>query len=91
MTFTVLWKPNAASLLAEIWLDAPDKRAVTAAADTIDLLLKNNPLDQGESRGDNLRILIVEPLAVLYDVQEDDRTVTVLSVRHVPSPSDNSE
>lgn len=84
MKYTVTWKPSAQRRLTDIWVVAPDRRAVTGAADAIDKLLRASPQDQGESRSGSVRILIVSPLAVVYDILEADRLVEVLSVRHVP-------
>ncbi len=84
MKYTVTWKPSVKGRLADIWMTAPDRSAVTAAANSIDRLLRVDPLGRGESRSDTARILIVLPLAVVYEVDQDDRLVQVLSVRHVP-------
>ena len=86
MKYTVTWKPSVKQRLADIWMTAPDRRAVTEAADAIDKSLRVDPRDHGESRGGTLRILIAVPLAVVYDIREDDRLIEVLSVRHVPVP-----
>jgi plasmid stabilization system protein ParE len=84
MKYTVTWKPSVKERLADIWMTAPDRSAVTAAANSVDSLLRVDPLDRGESRGGITRVLVVLPLAVVYEVNEDDRQVQVLSVRHVP-------
>ncbi len=85
MRYTVTWKPSVKQRLAEIWMTALDRSSITTAANTIDALLQVNPLDRGESRSGRVRILIELPLAVVYEVREDDRLVQVLSIRHVPA------
>ena len=80
MTFTVVWRPEAERALASIWNDAADRQAVTDAADAIDALLRTDPLEVGESRVVNTRILTVSPLSAYYDVREDDRLVAVWAV-----------
>jgi hypothetical protein len=77
MKFTVVYLPSAENQLAELWLAADDKDAVRTAADEIDRLLSQRPQDVGEARVSNLRILIHEPIAVLYDVRDSDRLVKV--------------
>ena len=57
-----------------------DRGAVAAAADAIDASLEQDPLSEGESREAGTRILIVPPLAVLFDVLEQDRVVSVWAV-----------
>jgi plasmid stabilization system protein ParE len=83
MTFTVVWKPSAEAMLAHLWNTAADRNEVQRAADAIDAQLRRNPLTVGESRGDSLRLLIIHPLGVHYQVSEDDRLVLVLKVWHI--------
>jgi len=83
MTYTVVWRPSAERKLAEIWTGADDRQTVTDAANTIDALLRSRPLDAGESRVANIRILTVLPLSVYYDVHEEDRLVAVWAVWRV--------
>jgi hypothetical protein len=78
--YTVLWKPEAERRLAELWLNAVDRNAVTQAANEIDRRLQTNPDQEGESRSDGRRLLLVNPLAVLFEVVPDDRIVYGLTV-----------
>ena len=80
MKYTVIWRPAAERKLASIWTSADDRESVTEAADAIDALLGTSPLDVGESRVSNIRILAVFPLSVYYDIHEDDRMVAVWAV-----------
>ena len=77
MTYTVVWRPAAEEKLAALWTEADDRRAITSAANSIDTMLRADPLDAGESRVANIRILVIPPLSVYYDVHEDDRLVAV--------------
>jgi hypothetical protein len=83
MKFTVTYKPSAELELAEAWIKAPDRKAVTAAANRIDHLLRTDPRRQGEAREENIRILFERPLAVQFKIQDEDRLVEVLKVRWV--------
>ena len=80
MKYSVIWRPTAERKLASIWTTADDRESVTQAADAIDALLRVSPLDVGESRVSNIRILAVSPLSVYYDVHEGDRLVAVWAV-----------
>ena len=82
MRYTVVWKKSAEDRLAEFWLDAPDRDAVTRAARQIDVRLRHRPQTQGESRTKGRRILLVSPLGAKFEIHEDDRIVRVLSVWH---------
>jgi hypothetical protein len=78
MKYEVVWRPVAEGWLADLWAAGPDRAAVAAAANEIDHVLASRPWDAGEARAGTTRILIEEPLAILYEVVEDDRRVYVL-------------
>ncbi len=81
MIYTVAWTQPAMVRLASLWLQAPDRAAVTLAADHIDALLRVDPYTpHSVSRDDNTRVLVVEPLGVSYTVSDLDRMVTVEAV-----------
>jgi hypothetical protein len=80
MKFTVLWRPFAEKKLTEIWTTASNRTAVTRTADSIDFMLAHDPDQLGKSRFGNTRILIVDPLSVYYEVQQDDGQVWVIAV-----------
>jgi hypothetical protein len=80
--FEVEWIETAAHRLANAWLGADSKTraAITAASHEIDDLLMLDPVHAGESRDVDRRIVIAEPLAATYVVDEDRQRVTVLDV-----------
>jgi plasmid stabilization system protein ParE len=80
MKYHVVWRPTAENQLAEIWTDAADQPDVTRAADRIDALLAYSPGTVGESRTPGERVLFEPPLAVTFEVVEDDKRVNVLRV-----------
>jgi hypothetical protein len=80
MNYTVEWVPVALSDLADLWNHAPDRAAVAAAANEMDARLARDPLSQGESREGDTRILVVQPLAVLFEVDTGNRHVRVFDV-----------
>lgn len=80
--FEILWIDVARDQLADLWIRAADRRAVTAAVDSIDKRLRFDPRDVGESREDPERIAFFPPLVVRFRLSEDDRRVLVVSVRH---------
>jgi hypothetical protein len=53
MKWTVRWIPSTENDLATLWMSAPDKATLTAAANKIDVDLAKNPLAVGEARGGN--------------------------------------
>jgi hypothetical protein len=80
MRYTVTWAKAAEQVLATLWNDATNRKAISVAANAIDKLLLNDPDQAGESREDGTRILLVPPLGVLYSLSKMDRTVSVLTV-----------
>jgi len=79
--FTVRWKRAALDRLADIWLRAADRKAITAASHQIDLLLSDDPENLGESRPRGRRVLLdAPPLGVIYRVDPATQTVYVLTV-----------
>ena len=77
MNWHVDWLPTVEQILADTWMNAPDRVDVTRAADRIDNLLSKNPTAVGESREGASRILICAPLAVYYNVIADDNKVVI--------------
>ena len=77
MKFTVVWTPLARRLLAELWLNASDRSEVQQAADEIERIISSDPMNAGESRVVDIRIIIEPPLAAYFDVDPLDRRVTV--------------
>ena len=80
MSYTVIWLKSAESELAEVWLNATNRDQVTAAANEIDIRLRANPENEGESRTRQRRILLVPPLGVTFEVHRDDALVRILEV-----------
>jgi len=80
MNYTVIWLYSAQEMLAEVWTNATDQNAVTAASHRIDRLLADDPLDVGESRHTNHRLAFDPPLQVMFRVFAADRRVEVVSV-----------
>jgi mRNA-degrading endonuclease RelE of RelBE toxin-antitoxin system len=83
MRWTVVYHRRAEDELARIWLFPTIRQAVTDAAAQVDQILRDSPLEAGESRASGRRILLVPPLGVKFEVSEPDRIVRVLDVWHI--------
>jgi plasmid stabilization system protein ParE len=81
VNYRVLWRRIARNQLADIWLAATDRAAVSAAAHRVDKLLSRDPVGCSESRDPGRRVAIVEPLTVFFRIVEDDKKVIVVTVR----------
>ncbi len=80
MKYTVTWRPKAETTLTQMWLGGRDRQSIQEAAERIEQQLANWPLEVGESRVGNHRILIDDPLAVVYSVWPQDQVVKVVEV-----------
>ena len=80
MTYTVIWKHSAERRLAELWVQTDSRRAMTEAANQIDVWPKHAPGQVGESRPENRRILLEPPHGVIYEIENMDCIVNVLQV-----------
>lgn len=87
MTWTVVWHPAVADKLAELWMEARDRNAVTQAVNRIDQSLRHDAEKQGiEFYGD--RLFVEPPLSVVFHPAVDDRLVKILDVcLHEPRES----
>ena len=80
MNYTVVWLKAAQDHLADTWVAAPDKAAVTSAANLIDAILKHSPFAYSRPRSGGDRVIYVSPLGVAFTVSTADRMVTVWEV-----------
>lgn len=85
MKATVVWTQEAMNQLAQVWLNAADRTAVTSAADRIDAHLKQSPDSTGVPYDDHTYLLIVRPLAVRYEFRAMDNLVVVVGLRELRS------
>jgi hypothetical protein len=77
MNYTVVWLPAAEDDLAILWINAPDRAAVSAAANSIDTQLRRDPYAMSQARSGRKRIMKMPPVAVAFDVSDPDLLVTV--------------
>jgi len=84
MKYTVTYSAFADRQLTDIWIEAPDRKAVSDASSDIDRVLGQRASQIGTPNLDGWRGLVAPPLAITFKVSEEDRLVTVLSVRYRP-------
>ncbi len=75
-----IWMPRAENHLAELWMAAPDRNAVTHAASAIDADLEVLPNSVGKQVFDTVREHSNAVLSVEFEVVEENRYVYVLDV-----------
>lgn len=83
--YQVFWPDDALNELAQIWLNHPQRDAVTVAASSADEMLADAPARVGEELREGLCLLRVEPLQILYAISQLDRRVEILAVKAIRS------
>jgi hypothetical protein len=81
--YDVVWLESAQDELAELWLQANDRNALTSAAHLIDVELSHDAEVKGRELSEGLRALLAPPLRVLFSVDEEKLVVEVASVRRL--------
>jgi hypothetical protein len=80
VSYRVIWEDVALAQLDEIWKTSHDRDGIQNTATRISTELTYRPLEAGESRSRNYRVLFKYPLVVWY------RVVERLSYRTRPLP-----
>jgi hypothetical protein len=85
--YTVTWTPDALDELAELWLSAEDRNAVTLATTSLDRELASAPAFKVTKLAEGLSYIDVPPLREFCIIREDDRLVEVVQVWLVGGPN----
>lgn len=80
MRHFVFWSPAADEKLQAIILAVEDRVRLTRVIREIDFWLARGPREFGESRFENVRLGVIERVAVLFEVLDDPPTVIVLDI-----------
>jgi hypothetical protein len=80
VTYEIIWTEEAESRLAEVWMAASDRNAVTNSAYELEVALEMLPLSAGEPVYDSVRQFGDAILSMEFEVVEQDRCVYVMSV-----------
>jgi hypothetical protein len=81
--YTVVWHESALDELADLWMKASDRNAITAAAHLIDVELSEDAPSKGVEVSEGLRAFFAPPLRILFSVDGGDRKAEVLRVRRI--------
>jgi hypothetical protein len=78
MRYRVSWDPAAFRRLVQIWVAAQEPASAIQAFDEIERILSNDADSQGESRRSERRILIVQPIGVIFRARPELGEVLIL-------------
>jgi hypothetical protein len=79
MSYAVDWTGEALASLTDIWIQAADRPAVSAAQEIIDRLLTTDPTGNSVHVAEGLFAIEVYPLRAQLEISEQERLVTVVS------------
>jgi hypothetical protein len=86
MNYRVVWRARSFHLLSQLHFTLlemdGDVAGFERAWDDIELRLAGNPTEEGESRDGNERVLIVNPLTVVFEVFPDQGVVIICRLVH---------
>lgn len=80
MSYQIIWKPEADRKFLELCEQPGQEAVVSAAAQEFMQLLRQDPLNVGESRSGSRRIAFVGRIAFLFSVHPDDQLIVVKSL-----------
>jgi hypothetical protein len=83
MPYTVVWLRGPQAALASMWVNGPDRQAMSVAANELDHRLRLNPIGAGTISGSVYR-LHLPPLEAVYTVSSLDRQVVVTAINRLP-------
>jgi hypothetical protein len=83
VTYRVLWDEVALAELDEIWKSTQDREGLQHVVTRTNIELTHNPLEAGESREQQQRVLFKFPLVIWFRALERIREVQVLHVKLV--------
>jgi hypothetical protein len=82
-TYSVFWTSEAEDDLALIWQRAADRSAVVKSAELADRYLGSNPHHYGNPLSEGLWAILVPPLQVYFQIDEEARRIDVTHVRRI--------
>jgi mRNA-degrading endonuclease RelE of RelBE toxin-antitoxin system len=80
VSYRIAYRRRAKEKLADVWMNAADPNAVTAAINEVEDKLHRDPLTTGVSRPGGYRLVIEGPIGVLYRVDPQQKRVIIISV-----------
>jgi mRNA-degrading endonuclease RelE of RelBE toxin-antitoxin system len=78
--FTVISSDEAEAELARLWLNAKDRKAVTAAQHQIDRELASDPHRAGTELSEGLWQIRVPPVKAFYEIDDQARIVRITNI-----------
>jgi len=83
MKYRLFWTPESEEKFDAqmLGIKSAERKVILELVRKINTALVENPYDFGESRFENYRLGFMRPLEILFEVQEDVRTVILFDIR----------
>jgi hypothetical protein len=78
--YTVICLKEPENNLAALWIQGPDRAAITAAQHQIDQKLAADPETHGKHLAEGLWVLEIPPLKAFFEIHELDKQVIITSI-----------
>ncbi len=81
--FRIRWARRALDELTILWTnaDSAQRQAITQASHDVEVRLLRDPHNEGESRPFGRKVTFEPPLTVIFQIEPDGQTVSVLHIR----------
>jgi hypothetical protein len=83
MAFTVICSNDAQNQLANLWLSAADRAAITAAQYRIEQELAADPRRKSNEISEGLWRIDFPPLKALFEIDDQDRLVRITAIGRI--------
>ncbi len=77
MSYIVIFTPQVNRDIVDYWIESLHQREMTRAIDDLVRQMRNDPLEIGESRGGNRRVVFQWPVGMEFEVDEENQQVEV--------------
>lgn len=80
--YTVFWRRSLLDHLADLYVAAtvPERERMARGVEGLNRQLASEPHEVGEARGDRFRIVFLPLLAVVFEVDDSEQAVRIVSV-----------
>lgn len=80
MKWKLVWLRPADDALIELWLLSPDRSKLSEAIDRLEDSLRRDPYQEGESRGENRRVVFSGPIAASILIDDFRRVAYLVEI-----------
>jgi hypothetical protein len=77
VSYIVIFTPQVNRDIVDYWIESLHQREMTRAIDDLVRQMRNDPLEIGESRGGNRRVVFQWPVGMEFEVDEENQQVEV--------------